>query len=221
MINLFDDIPTYTGGEIFTDVLLRQAFVSSGSSRLVSLRRRRGAAASSRALRLEPQRENLRRLPYPAEPVSTKRFKPLSVGDRRGERGRNENLAAERFAQRFDARNLVDRRADDCEVKAIDGADVAIEDVADVEREVDDGNWLPCPCPIDVKSIDAPHRFGGGVERAATGFTAGRVHEGKAREHAIAKKLQHLSPAWAQRGRQRLEDVVEHFNKNRPRRRVG
>ena len=39
MINLFDDIPTYTGGEIFTDVLLRQAFVSSGSSRLVSPRR--------------------------------------------------------------------------------------------------------------------------------------------------------------------------------------
>ena len=38
MINLFDDIPTYTGGEIFTDVLLRQAFVSSGSSRLVSSR---------------------------------------------------------------------------------------------------------------------------------------------------------------------------------------
>jgi len=30
-----------------------------------------------------------------------------------------------------------------------------------VQREVDDGDWLPCPCPIDVKSVDAPHRFAG------------------------------------------------------------
>ena len=104
-------------------------------------------AASSRALRLEPQREYLRRLPYPSEDVGTKRFKPLSVGNRRGERGRNEDLAAERFAQRFDARNLVDRRADDCEVKAIDGADIAIEDLADVEGEIDDGIF-----PIRVRS---------------------------------------------------------------------
>jgi hypothetical protein len=178
-------------------------------------------AASSRALRLEPQREYLRRLLYPSEDVGTKRFKPLSVGNRRGERGRNEDLAAERFAQRFDARNLVDRRADDCEVKAIDGADIAIEDLADVEGEIDDGNGLPYPGSIGVKSVDAPHRFGGGVKRAATGFTARRAHQGKAREHAIAKELQHLSPAWPQRGRQRLEDVVEHFNKNRPRRRIG
>ena len=43
----------------------------------------------------------------------------------------------------------------------------------------------------------------------------------KLAEHASAKELQHMSPAWAQRGRQRLEDVVEHFNKDRPRCRVG
>ena len=153
--------------------------------------------------------------------MGTKRFKPLSVGDRRGERGRNQDLAAERFAQRFDARHLVDRRADDCEVKAIDRADIAIENLADVEREVDDGSSLPCSYSIGVHSVDAQHRFGAGVERAGTGFTARRVHEGKAREHAIAKELQHLSPAWAQRGREHLEDVIEHFNKDRPRRRVG
>src|SRR5262249_3375918 len=105
-------------------------------------------------------------------------------------------------------RHLVDRRADDCEVKAIDGTDIAIEDLADVEREIDDGNWLPCPCSIGVKPINAPHRFGGSVERDRTGLTARRVHEGKAREHAIAKELQDLSAAWAQRGRQRFEDVV-------------
>jgi hypothetical protein len=141
--------------------------------------------------------------------MGTKRFKPLSVGDRPGERGRNQDLAAERFAQRFDPGHLVDRGADDCEVKAIDGADIAIEDLTDVQREIDDGNWLPCPCPIGVKSVDALHRFGGGVERAATGLTARRLYEGKAREHAIAKELEHLSPAWAQGGRQRLEDVIE------------
>jgi hypothetical protein len=42
--------------------------------------------------------------------------------------------------------HLVDRRADDCEVKAIDRADIAVENLADVEPEVDDDNWLPCPC---------------------------------------------------------------------------
>ena len=128
---------------------------------------------------LEPQRENLRRLPYPAEDMGTKRFKPLSVGDRRGERGRNQDLAAEWFAQRFDACHLVDRRADDCEVKAIDGTDIAIEDLADVEREIDDGNWLPRPCSIGVKPVDVPNRFGGSVEREGTGFTARCVHEGR------------------------------------------
>ena len=45
----------------------------------------------------------------------------------------------------LDARNLVDRRADDCEVEAIDGADIAVEHLADVEREIDDGNGLPYP----------------------------------------------------------------------------
>ena len=139
--------------------------------------------------------------------MGTKRFEPLSVGDRRGECCRNKDLAAERFAQRFDARHFVNRRTDDCEVKAIDGTDIAVEDLAYVEPEIDHGNWLPRPCSIGVKSVDAPHRFGRSVKCAATGFSARRVHEGKAREHAIAKELQHLSPAWAQRGRQRLEDI--------------
>jgi hypothetical protein len=38
-MNLFDDIPVHAHDEVFTDVLLRQGFVSSGSSRLVSQRR--------------------------------------------------------------------------------------------------------------------------------------------------------------------------------------
>ena len=80
---------------------------------------------------------------------------------------------------------------------------------------------FPIRRSIGVKSVEVVHRFGGGVERVATGFIARRIDEGKAREHAIAKELQHLTAVWTQRGRQRLEYVVEHFNKNRPRRRVG
>ena len=219
MINLFDDMPTYTGGEIFTDVLLRQAFVSSGSSRLVSLRRRRRRGCEQSRLAFRAAKRKSPSAPYSAE--AAHRAAQVGFRWRPPRRARpNEDLAAEWLAQRLDARYLVDRRADDCEVKAIDGANIAIEDLADVEREIDDGNWLPCPCSIGVKSVDALHRFGGGVKRAATGFTAGRVHEGKAREHAIAKELQHLSPAWRARP-SAPEDVVKHFNKNRPWRRIG
>ena len=74
--------------------------------------------------------------------MRTERFKPDSVAGRGGELGRDENPAAERLAQRLDARNLVDRRSDDREVEAIDGADIAIEHLAEVEREIDDGNRL-------------------------------------------------------------------------------
>jgi hypothetical protein len=89
-----------------------------------------------------------------------------------------------------------------------------------VEREIDRGNRLPHPRSIRAKSVEAAHCFGGGGERVATGFIARRSNEGKAREHAIAKELQHLATVWTQRGRQRLEYVVEHFNENRPRGRV-
>ena len=112
---------------------------------------------------------------------------------RRGELSRqNENPAAQRLAQGLDSRYLVDRRSDDREVEAIHRANIAIEHLAEVKREVDHGSRLSHPCSIRVKSVEAAHCFGGGGERVAAGFIACSSHEGKARKHVIAKELQHL-----------------------------
>ncbi len=105
--------------------------------------------------------------------------------------------------------------------EAIRRANVAIEHLAEVKREIDDGSLLSHPCSIRVGSVEAAHCFGGSGERVAAGFIARCSNEGKARKHAIAQELQHLSAVWTQRCCQGLENVVEHFNENRPRRRVG
>jgi hypothetical protein len=171
--------------------------------------------------RLKPQSENFFRLAHSAEEVRTERLKLDSVAGRGGELGRDENPAAQRLAQGLDSRYLVDCRSDDREVEAIHRANIAIEHLAEVKREVDHGSRLSHPCSIRVKSVEAAHCFGGGGERVAAGFIARSSHEGKARKHAIAKELQHLTAVRTQRRCQRLEYVVEHFNENRPRRRVG
>jgi hypothetical protein len=170
---------------------------------------------------LKPQSENFFRLAHSAEEVRTERLKLDSVAGRGGELGRDENPAAQRLAQGLDPGYLVDRRSDDREVEAIRRANIAIEHLAEVEREINRGNRLPHPRSIRVKSVEAAHCFGGGGERVATGFIARRSNEGKAREHAIAKELQYLTAVWTQRGCQRLEYVVKHVNEDWPRRRVG
>ena len=71
---------------------------------------------------------------------------------------------------------------------------------------------FPIRARFRVKSVEPAHRFGGGVERVAAGLVARRSIEREAREHAIAKELQHLTAARTQRGGQRFEHVVEHFN---------
>ena len=76
----------------------------------------------------------------------SERLKKASVADDGGEVGGDEHLAPQRLSQGLDARDFVDRRPDDGEVEAIHGADIAIEDLAEVEREVmmqfEDGRTL-------------------------------------------------------------------------------
>ena len=148
-------------------------------------------------------------------------FQPRSISDRSCEHVGDKDPAAQGLAQCLDPRNLIDRGADDRKVKAIDSTYIAIEHLAKMKCEIDGGNRLAHLCSVSVKPVKAAHCFGSGVERPATGFVACCVDKGKAREHAVAKELQHLSAVWTQRGRQRLEYVVKHFNKNWPRRHIG
>jgi hypothetical protein len=101
--------------------------------------------------------------------VRTERLKLDSVAGRGGELGRDENPVAQRLAQGLDPRYLVDRRSDDREVEAIHRANIAIEHLAKVEREIDPGNRLSHPRSIGVKLVEAAHCFSGGGERVATG----------------------------------------------------
>jgi hypothetical protein len=153
--------------------------------------------------------------------VRTEWLKLISVAGRRGEIGRDENPAVQRLAQGLDPRYLVDCRSYNCEVEAIDCANVAIENLAEMEREINCGNRLSRPRSIRVKSVEGAHPFCGGRERVVTGLIACRGNESKACEHSIAEELQHLTAVWTQRGCQRLEYIVEHFDEDRPRRRVG
>jgi len=65
--------------------------------------------------------------------------------DRRGEIGRDQHLAAERFAQSFDAGDLVNLRAGHGEIKPVDGANVADQF----------GNRIPPPtaCPNNGSAL--------------------------------------------------------------------
>src|SRR5262249_38004607 len=164
---------------------------------------------------------NLFGLAHPAERMCAQWFQPRSVSDRSCEHVGDKDPAAQGLAQCLDPRNLIDRGADDRKVKAIDSTYIAIEHLAKMECEIDGGNRLAHLCSVSVKPVKAVHCFGSGVERPATGFVACCVDKGKAREHAVAEELQHLSAVWTQRGRQRLEYVVKHFNKNWPRRHIG
>jgi hypothetical protein len=51
-------------------------------------------------------------------------FQPRSISRRSGERGGDKDLATQRLAQCLYPRDLVDRRADDRKVEAIDNADI-------------------------------------------------------------------------------------------------
>jgi hypothetical protein len=93
--------------------------------------------------------------------VRTERLTLDSVAGCGGELGRDENPVAQRLAQ--------GPPADDREVEAIHRANIAIEHLAKVEREIDPGNRLSHPRSIGVKLVEAAHCFSGGGERVATG----------------------------------------------------
>jgi hypothetical protein len=79
---------------------------------------------------------------YPAQGVVAQRLETAAVADHRRELGRDQHLAAQGLAQRLDARDFVDRRPDYSEVETVDSADIAIEHLPEMEREVDRGDWL-------------------------------------------------------------------------------
>src|SRR4029450_8361120 len=62
---------------------------------------------------------------------------------RRGEFCRDENWSIDRSAHRGDSADLVHGRADNGKVEPLVAANIAEEDVTDMERQVDAGNRMP------------------------------------------------------------------------------
>src|SRR4029077_444843 len=126
---------------------------------------------------------------HPAQCVAAERLETTLVAHHRGELGGDQHLAAQGLTQGLDARDFVDRRPDYGEVETVDGADIAIEHIPEMECEVDRGNWLAGLLPRDMEPIEALHRFCGGIESLAAGLIARRIYEWKGREHAVAEKF--------------------------------
>ena len=64
-------------------------------------------------------------------------LEPIAAPGRSGKLGRDQHLAAQRLAQGFNARRLVDGRPDHREIEAVGGTDIAVQYFPDMQREID------------------------------------------------------------------------------------
>src|SRR3984957_1507865 len=158
---------------------------------------RRTARLSRRCAKL--QGEDLFTLLDAAQSVAAKRLE-AAIGALHSlyELGGDQHRATERLAKRLDARHLIDRRADDREVEPIDRADVAVQHVPKMEREIDRGDRPACGDARTPQRLDVPHRLDRGVERAAASLSPIRVFEREDGEHCVADELEHLATALAE-----------------------
>src|ERR1700756_4704624 len=129
--------------------------------------------------RLQTKRIYRAGLMHAAQPMSTNGLKPVPLASRGGKFGGDQHLAAQRFAQRFNARDLIDRRPDHREVEPVNGAYIAVKDFADMQREVDLGNRFARFPAYAIHPAECAHCFRRGIERPAAGFVSSAVSEPK------------------------------------------
>src|SRR5947208_2573162 len=119
---------------------------------------------------VEIERENFPHIAYAAQAVMAEGFESGVLADCRAQFRGNQNLSTQGFAQDLDARGFVDRRSDNREVEAVDGADIAVEHLTQMKCQVGRGGRLAYRTPCAIQSIDFAHRLGRGVERQSTGL---------------------------------------------------
>ena len=88
-----------------------------------------------------------------------------------------------------------------------------------MEGEIDGRDGRASGGARRIERVDIAHRLDRGVERPATGLRPIRLFEREGGEHAIADELEHLPAAFAERGGQDLEHIVEQFDDDGTRRR--
>src|ERR1700734_4108258 len=87
-------------------------------------------------------------------------------------RGREQDWLIHRAAHSCDAAHLVHRRSDDGEIEALLAADVAIEDLAEMEAEIHFGRRQAFLESARIQGRNRLSRGARGVERGRAGATA-------------------------------------------------
>ena len=117
--------------------------------------------------RVRIEGEQLLRPGQAAERIAPDRDQPLPVVADVGERGGHQERLVDRPAHRSDAARFVDRRPDHGEVETFEAADIAVEHLADMQPEIDVGDWKVIRRPALVQRGDALTRGDGGRQRSA------------------------------------------------------
>jgi hypothetical protein len=141
---------------------------------------------------LQHQDENFPRLAHAAQRVAADQFEPAGITGRCSEFRGHQHLAAERLAQSRNARGLVDGRADHGEVQPVHSADIAIQNFAAVQGEIDRRGWLAGFAPPCSESVERRHRPAGGIERKTTDLVLRQLLERQDGEHPVAEEFEHL-----------------------------
>ena len=133
------------------------------------------------------------------------------MAERPGERGRAQHRAPELLGEALEPADQVDRRAEHGEVEPVGAADVAIDDLADVQRR-GEGERQGVRGRAGERVLGALDRL---QRRPAGGraVAAGRHRED--REHAVAQELEHVAALGVHAFDDRLEIAVERAEQRR------
>src|SRR5262249_18437204 len=131
---------------------------------------RRGRAGTASATALDEVGVECEKLACVADPTECETADRDEAGALararcRDEVRRHQHAAIDRAAHRRNPARLVHRRPDHCEVQTIVAADVAVEDVADVEAQVDRGDGSSLGGAPDVQRRDPGSKPRLGLER--------------------------------------------------------
>ncbi len=138
-----------------------------------------------------------------------------------GESLGGKQRCAKNLGQAFEPERQVDGGADHGEIQSIQRADIAVDDVADVQADpgFEDGPFGPGAAA--VQRVEPGQRGASGGERAGRGIGFIMSVDTKDREHAVADELQHVAPLGSDRTRHTLEIIVQHLDNVAGRELVG
>jgi hypothetical protein len=125
-----------------------------------------------------------------------------------GEPGRDHQVAIQITGERFEPGGQVDGGADGRKVEPAGAADVAVEDVAEMQRHAVAMDRFANLLALHVGRRDAQLGFPGRGERRLAG-RAGIAGHGEDREQAVADELQHLAAVPFDRRHQAVEVAVQ------------